>query len=108
MKTTRLLALAVTATSLLCLPACGNATPYLDQDKLEAEISSSLEKEVGQRPDKITCPGDLKGEVGETMRCTLTAGTDELGVTVEVTKVDGKDIKFTAEVDQMDDSGSAS
>lgn len=44
------------------------------------------EEEVGQRPDKINCRGDLAGKVGETMRCTLSAGTDEIGLTVTVTK----------------------
>jgi hypothetical protein len=64
-----------------------------------------LEKQVGARPDDVACPGDLKGEIGETMRCELTAGTDKLGVTVKVTEVDGTDVKYSAEVDEMDEKG---
>ena len=58
-----------------------------------------LEKEVGQRPDRIDCPGNLDGKIGETMRCTLTAGTDELGLTVTVTEIEGTTVNFDIEVD---------
>ena len=75
---------------------------------MEDKISSGLEKQVGTKPDDISCPGDLEGTVGKTMRCTLTAGTDKLGVTVKVTSVDGKKVNFDYEVDQMDKSGAGS
>lgn len=67
---------------------------------LEERVSSILEEEVGQRPDKIDCPGDLAGKVGETMRCTLSAGTDEIGLTVTVTEVEGTSMNFNVEVDE--------
>ena len=98
---------AVALVALLALSGCGGGgTPTVDKDKLENSISDDLEREVGVRPHKITCPGDLTGKGGETMRCELTAEDDTLGVTVEVTDVDGSDIAYTVEVDEMDDAAS--
>ena len=94
--------------ALVALAGCGDSTPTVDQSKLEDEISSKLEAQVGTAPDDISCPGDLEGKKGTEMRCTLTAGEDELGVTVTVTRVDGKQVNFDAEVDEMDESGSSS
>ncbi|MBC7275630.1 DUF4333 domain-containing protein [Nocardioides sp.] len=71
----------------------------VDEIQLEERISTMLEEEVGQKPDEIDCPGDLAGAVGETMTCTLTAGTDELGVAVEVTAVEGSTVDFHIEVE---------
>lgn len=96
-------ALAALAT-LSALGGCGG-TPTIEQDKLEDSVADDLEREVGARP-RITCPGDLTGKVGETMRCELTSGTDTLGVTVEVTDVDGSDVAYTVQVDELDDQAS--
>ncbi|WP_134765598.1 DUF4333 domain-containing protein [Nocardioides sp. 1609] len=77
----------------------GSGTPSVDQADVEAKISEELEAQVGQAPDAVDCPGDLKGEVDETMECVLTAGADEVGVTVTVTEVDGTDVGFDIQVD---------
>ena len=84
--------------ALFLLSACG-ASVVAEED-LEKGVSDQLTETVGQKPDKIDCPGDLDAEVGTTMRCTLTAGEDELGLTLEVTKVDGSDIEYDIEVDE--------
>ena len=55
---------------------------------------------VGQRPDNIDCPGSLKGEVGNKMRCVLTEGQTRLGVTLRVKSVKDGKINFTILVDQ--------
>lgn len=73
--------------------------PTVDKATLEKKVADILEQEVGQRPDKIDCPGDLTGTVGETMRCTLTAGTDQLGLTVTVRAVEGSNVDFGVKVD---------
>ena len=72
----------------------------VDRKKVEKEVSDQLTKLVGQRPKKITCPGDLKGVEGTTMRCTLTA-TDgsTIGLTLNVTSVKDDDVKFHIKVD---------
>jgi uncharacterized protein DUF4333 len=97
----------VAVVALLALAGCGGGgTPTVDKDKLADSISDDLERQTGQRPHKITCPGDLKGEVGETVRCELTAQGKTLGVTVEVTDVDGTDVAYSVQVDEDADSGS--
>ncbi|KRE98847.1 hypothetical protein ASG88_16970 [Nocardioides sp. Soil777] len=73
----------------------------MSADSLEDQLADALEKDVGQRPDKVECSGDLEGEVGAEQRCSLTAGPDELGVDVTVTEVDGTDVDFDYVVDQM-------
>lgn len=67
--------------------------------QIEERISSMLEEQVGQKPDKIDCPGHLPGKVGETMRCTLSVGTDEQSITVTVTGVEGSTVNFHFEVE---------
>lgn len=96
---TRFAAPALAALAL-ALTGCSQ-TVTVDEADLEAEVSRQLEASVGQAPDEIDCPGDLAGEEGTEMRCTLTAGEDELGLTVTVTGVDGTDVDFDVQVDEQ-------
>ena len=66
---------------------------------MASEISNQLKEQVGRAPDKVTCPDDLKGEVGTKEKCELKDGADTYGVTVTVTSVDGTDVKFDIKVD---------
>lgn len=81
------------------LAGCG--TPKVAQDKVEDQISTQLGKKIGHEPDKVSCPGDLTGEKGKSMECTLTDKGTEYGVTVNVTSVDGKKVKFSIKVDDQ-------
>lgn len=96
MLRTFLLALAGTALLASC-----SSTPAVSQSQVEDKISSGLEEQVGQKPDSVDCPGDLEGKVGASMDCTLTAGSDTLGVTVKVNEVDGDNVNFDFEVDDQ-------
>jgi hypothetical protein len=98
MTTIRALALVVAATALTA--GC-SSTPEVSSSDLEKEISGQLEEQLGTAPDTVECPGSLTGKVGETQRCMLTAGSDTLGVDVEVTSVDGKDVNFSIQVDDQ-------
>lgn len=73
--------------------------PTVDQAEVEREVSAQLEETVGQKPDSIECPGDLDAVEGTEMRCVLTAGGDELGVSVTVVGVDGDEVDFDIQVD---------
>ena len=95
---TRRLAVALAAMALAT--AC-STTPEVAEGDLEQEISDRLEDQVGTAPDDVDCPGGLEGKVGETQRCTLTAGNDELGVDVEVTSVEGEQVGFDIQVDEQ-------
>lgn len=71
----------------------------VDKETVAQEAAKELEAQVGQTPDDVTCPEDLPGEVGASIRCELTAGGETLGVTVTTTEVDGSNVNFDIEVD---------
>jgi hypothetical protein len=81
------------------IAGCGG-TAAVPKDQVAQQISDQLTKQVGQKPDSVSCPDDLPATVGATVRCTLKAGTDSLGVTAKVTAVDGSNVKFDIQVDQ--------
>jgi hypothetical protein len=89
------LAFAAAAT----VAACSFGGVSVDKDKVAQEVSDQLATQVGRAPESVTCPEDLKGEVGATMRCKLEDGGDTYGVEVKVTKVEGTDVKFDIKVD---------
>lgn len=94
----RLRLLAAAPVLMVGLVGCGPSDLAADQVATGAE--DALEKRVGARPD-VSCPEDLKAEVGATTRCTLTAGDDptRYGVTVTVTSVEGDTADFDVQVD---------
>jgi hypothetical protein len=92
-------AAAALATTVACSFSAGGVS--VDKGDLAKEISAQLEKQVGRAPDSVDCPDNLKGEVGATTRCTLKDGSDTYGVNVNVTKVDGTDVKFDLKVDDQ-------
>ena len=91
-------AAAAVATAAACSFAAGSSVS-VDKKDLAKEISAQLTKQVGRAPESVKCPDDLKGEVGATTRCTLRDGGETYGVGVNVTKVDGADVKFDLKVD---------
>lgn len=91
-------AAAAVATAVACSFSAGSSVS-VDKNDLAKEISAQLEKQVGRAPESVDCPDDLKGEVGATTRCTLNDGGDTYGVDVNVTKVEGADVKFDLKVD---------
>ncbi|MBF6138187.1 DUF4333 domain-containing protein [Nocardia otitidiscaviarum] len=88
-------ALAATA----CSVSIGG-DPVVEETELENSIKQTLTDQVGVAPDAIDCPGDLRGKEGTTMRCTLTAGADTLGLTVTVTGTDGDTVNYDVQVDE--------
>ncbi|MDX3669893.1 DUF4333 domain-containing protein [Streptomyces europaeiscabiei] len=78
----------------------GTSTPKMSSGKLATIVADKLSATTGQPKPDITCPEALAGKVGTTTRCTLTADDGStLGVTVEVTSVDGDQINFDLEAD---------
>ncbi|MCW2632734.1 MAG: hypothetical protein JWR88_1696 [Pseudonocardia sp.] len=99
MRAPRVVAAAVLALFVgFGIAGCGTAT--VSKDQVAQQISDQLTKQVGQKPDSVSCPDDLPATVGATVRCTLKVATDSLGVTAKVTAVDGSNVKFDIQVDQ--------
>jgi hypothetical protein len=74
--------------------------PKMSAKKVATLVSEKLASTTGRPKPDISCPEDLVGKVGTTMRCKLTANDGStLGVTVKVTSVDGDQINFDFEAD---------
>lgn len=86
--------------ALPALAGCMGGTAVAQAD-VEEQVSSALEEQIGQAPDKVTCPGDLEGEVGTEMRCELEAQGETIGLTVTVTSVESNNVEFDIQVDDL-------
>ncbi len=71
----------------------------VDKNQVANVISDKLTQQVGSRPDSVTCPDNLKGVEGATLRCQLTDGNHKYGISVTVTNVDAGDVNFDFKVD---------
>jgi len=71
----------------------------VDKYQVAGILSSKLTQQVGRTPDSFTCPDNLKGVEGATLRCELTGGGQKYGIAVTVTNVDAGDVNFDFKVD---------
>lgn len=62
----------------------GRGEPALQRSEVEQEVRAQLGESVGREPEQVSCPDDLRAEVGRTIRCTLTDSGTTVGVTVTV------------------------
>jgi hypothetical protein len=92
----------VTVTSVDGDQAKFDMVETVDKDDVANQISDQLAQQVGQKPEKVTCPDNLKGTPGATLTCDLTDQGQTYGVTVTVTDVkDGGDVLFDFKVDEQ-------
>lgn len=85
--------IAALAAGALAAAGCGEKT--LDTGDAERKIADSIFEQRDVRVD-VSCPDDMKAKEGETYRCELTEGGEELGVTITMTDDEGG---FRFEVD---------
>jgi Domain of unknown function (DUF4333) len=71
----------------------------VDKDQVAKILSKKLTQQVGRKPDSVSCPDNLKGVEGATLRCELTDGAQKYGIAVTVTSVDAGDVSFDYKVD---------
>ena len=93
---------AATVAAVAAVAACSfsaGTSVTVDKNDLAKEISAQLKNQVGRAPESVECPDDLKGKVGATTRCTLNDRGKTYGVDVNVTKVEGTDVRFDLKVD---------
>lgn len=91
----------VTVTSVEGDQAKFDMVVTVNKDDVAREISDQLEQQVGHKPETVTCPDNLKGVEGATLRCTLTDAGETYGVNVTVTSVEGGDVNFNFKVDDQ-------
>ncbi len=85
----RLTVAALTAAAVLSASACA-----VTASKSEVE-SKALEALRSQGAESVSCPGDLKGEVGASIRCTVNLPQGQsVPVNVKVTSVEGTTVNF--------------
>lgn len=75
--------------------------PSIDKTTLEQGITDTLTKQVGRKPDSVTCPGPLTAKVGQSARCELVGDGTRYGVTVTVTSYQDGKAKYDVKVDQQ-------
>jgi hypothetical protein len=46
------------------------------------QITSKMTDAAGNKPDSVTCPDNLKGVKGATLRCQLTDSGQKYGISV--------------------------
>ena len=82
---------AGTAAAVACVALLGTGCgdKNLNTSKLENEIKTRLERQVGLRISSVDCPGDVKVKKGDTFNCKLKTSAGQ-SATVRVTQTDDK------------------
>ncbi|MEA2447496.1 MAG: hypothetical protein QOK47_1133 [Actinomycetota bacterium] len=80
------------------LGSCGGNA--VAQAEVEKQAAKQLAAAVGQDEPNISCPGDLKAEVGTKMECDLSVEGDDAvyPVFIEVTGLNDGNAEFDIEV----------
>jgi uncharacterized protein DUF4333 len=73
----------------------------VDKNQVASVISDKLTQQVGRKPDSVTCPDNLKGTLGATLRCQLNDQGHKYGISVTVTNIDAGDVNFDFKVDDQ-------
>lgn len=87
----RLTVAALTAAALLSVSACSVSASKSDVETKVTELLKAQNVPV----ESTTCPEDLKGEVGASIKCTVAVtGGQTVPVNVKVTSVENKTVNF--------------
>lgn len=77
----------------------------VDKAQVATAISDNITQQFGTKPQSVTCPDNLKGVQGATLRCKLvTAEGQTYGVNVSVTGVDAGTVDYHFVVDEQPSS----
>jgi hypothetical protein len=93
----------ISALAALGLAGAGCSTEkVVDKKDVQNTVSSNLEKNLGQKPDSVTCPSDLKGKVGATLDCQAKTAGVSFTVSLKVTSVDGDTVHYDVNYPHME------
>lgn len=70
----------------------------IGKDIVSRQITEQISRQIGRAPESVTCPADLSGDEGATLRCELRDSGKTYGVTV--TTVNRGEVTFDIEVDE--------
>ncbi|WAC90043.1 DUF4333 domain-containing protein [Mycobacterium sp. Aquia_213] len=76
----------------------------VDKAQVASTISNNLTQQFGTTPESVTCPDNLKGVTGATLRCKLVSDGKTYGVNVSVTGVDAGVVDYHFVVDDQPSS----
>lgn len=94
--------LALVTGSVLALSAgAGIATASVSAAELQDMISSQLASQAGSAPVAVSCPGDLAPELGASVTCAVTMGSETRGVTITVASVDNGRVGLNMQLAQQ-------
>jgi hypothetical protein len=94
-------AVNVTVTSVNGSDVKFDMVETVDKTQVASAISDNVTQQVGAKPESVTCPDNLKGVQGATLRCKLVTGGNTYGVTVSVTGVDAGTVDYHFVVDDQ-------
>jgi len=85
--------------------ACTTTKVTVSQSDLEYRVGATEAPHFASLKS-VACDGDLKGKVGATQRCKLTATNGRVvGVTATVEHVKGTDVQFRIALDSQTPNG---
>lgn len=82
---------AAALAALMTLTGCSLS---VSESQVEEAIRTNLGPQLPGEIEEVDCPDDLKGEVGQSMQCTMTMAGQQITVEVTVTSVDGSNVNF--------------
>jgi hypothetical protein len=85
------------------IAGCDSKPHTVKKADVEGQISAKMTDAAGTKPESVSCPADLTGQVGSTLTCQMTVKTGDYGVLVTVTAVDSGQPKF--DIVQLIDKG---
>lgn len=71
----------------------------IGKDTVARQITEQIHRQIGRAPQSVTCPADLSGDAGATLRCELRDSGKTYGVTV--TTVNRGEVTFDIKVDEQ-------
>jgi hypothetical protein len=71
----------------------------ISRDTVTKQITEQISRQIGRAPHSVTCPADLGGDEGATLRCELRDSGKTYGVTV--TTVNRGVVTFDIKVDEQ-------
>ncbi|KRD14813.1 hypothetical protein ASE48_29515 [Mycobacterium sp. Root265] len=71
----------------------------IGRETVAEQIAEQIGRQIGRAPQSVTCPADLGGNEGATLRCELRDAGKTYGVTV--TTVNRGEVTFDIKVDEQ-------